>query len=230
MIILSVFGEYLIFVKLYSREIKLRLSPLLEDSHKDTTHVKYWFIGDSRIVQWDIPDSILDRTAYINFGIDGQTTAQVLYRLRLYFEKNNPDYVFIQVGINDLKAIGLFPTMKRKIIEQCELNIKHIISETINHNVVPIYISIISPGNIEWIRRPIWNNDINHAVIEVNNNVIKFALSKNIPIIDTSVLCSDNKFVTNWKYQKDCLHLNANGYSVLNKELNKVISDLANNR
>jgi hypothetical protein len=95
-LILSGFISYLVFRHMYARELSLRLSPVMENNNQLIKNEKYWFLGDSRIARWTIPDSILPRSTYCNLGVDGQTSTQVLYRIRLYFEKQNPDYIFFR--------------------------------------------------------------------------------------------------------------------------------------
>jgi lysophospholipase L1-like esterase len=181
-------------------------------------------IGDSRIYQWNIPGTVIHQKEYCNLGVNSQTSAQVLYRLILYFEQAKPEYVFIQVGINDLKAIGIFPEKKEAIIEQCTKNIELMINTCMAHKTIPVFCTIFPPGNISFIRRPFWSKEINKAVIRVNDSVINFCREKGAAIFDTYGALNDGKGTLIKSYQKDDLHLNEEGYKQLNKELAKFLT------
>jgi lysophospholipase L1-like esterase len=206
---------------MYASELNLRLSPIIENQDFVICNQKIWFLGDSRISQWNIPDSILSKLEYCNLGIDGQTTAQVLLRLNIYLSTHVPEYMFLQVGINDLKAIGLFPKRNKQIVEQCIKNIELILYETLKRGVTPVFISIIPPGEVEWLRLPIWSNNINLAVISVNKEIINYAKIQNIAVIDAYGVLSEDGFRIKKDFQKNCLHMNTQGYDVLNEELQR---------
>ena len=64
-------------------------------------------IGDSRAAEWTAPT--MSNFTFVNRGIGAQTTAQVLGRFAPDVAPVTPDIAVIQVGINDLKALPLFP-------------------------------------------------------------------------------------------------------------------------
>jgi len=80
------------------------------------------FFGDSRIQMWH-PLPTIPHAVLINNGIGGQTTAQCLVRIDNDVVALKPELVVIQVGINDLKYIGLFPHRQSKIANNCFDNI-----------------------------------------------------------------------------------------------------------
>ena len=223
--LLSVTGTfYFIFKKFYSRELKLRLSPITENELLTVKNTKFWFLGDSRIYQWNIPDTIIPANQYCNLGINSQTSAQILYRFSLHVQQGLPKYIFLQLGINDLKAIGIFPEKKDAIISQCIKNIELLINSCINYNLCPVFCTIFPPGDIQLFRTPIWSKEINNAVVYVNNTVTDFCKLKGVSIFDTYTALNDGKGVLIKKFQQDDLHLNEEGYNFLNTELTKFLS------
>lgn len=76
------YAFFKMFHALYGKEIMTRLDPVYGQTHLHLESTKYLFIGDSRIAQWTIPDSIITPDNLLNLGIDAQTSAQVLYRAR----------------------------------------------------------------------------------------------------------------------------------------------------
>lgn len=215
---------FLIFRKFYSRELSLRLSPLTENNLLLATSTRFWLVGDSRFYQWHIPDSIIPRSQYCNLGLNAQTTAQVYYRLRQHFDQGIPAYLFLQVGINDLKAIGVFPGRKEEIIGQCINNIESILKICIDKKISPVFCTIFPPGTVEIIRLPIWSKEINTAVVRVNDSVTDFCKNNNMAVFDAYAELSDGNGILKKNYQLDDLHLNEEGYKILNKELEKFLT------
>lgn len=214
---------YFIFKKFYSREINLRLSPITENELLTVKSTKFWFLGDSRIYQWNIPNTVIPANQYLNLGINSQTSAQILYRLSLHLEQGLPEYIFLELGINDIKAIGIFPEKKEAIINQCIKNIELVINTCINYNIHPVFCTIFPPGDIQLFRRPIWSKEINNAVVYVNKMVTDFCKLKEVSIFDTYSALNDGNGVLIKKYQHDDLHLNEEGYNFLNIELAKFL-------
>lgn len=210
---------YFLFIKLYSKELSLRLSPITENELLTAKTTKFWFLGDSRIYQWNIPDSIIPKNDYCNLGVNAQTSAQVLYRLGLHLQQGLPEYVFLQVGINDIKAIGIFPEKQEAILNECIKNIELILKTCVSYKAIPVFCTIIPPGVIKLIRLPVWSYKINNAVVEVNNSISKFCKMNGVAIFDVYSFLSDEKGVLIKNYQKDDLHLNQEGYNKLNSEL-----------
>jgi hypothetical protein len=69
------------------------------------------FVGDSRAASWP-PPANLEGFEFINRGIGAQTSAQTLHRFKAQVKPLQPHIVILQVGINDLKTIPLFPERK----------------------------------------------------------------------------------------------------------------------
>ena len=78
----------------------------------NSSQKKVIFFGDSRALAWISPKEF-DKFIFFNRGISGQTTVQVLGRFNQHIKPLSPDIVIIQVGVNDLKNIPLFPKKKR---------------------------------------------------------------------------------------------------------------------
>jgi hypothetical protein len=79
-------------------------SPVAKPADSSKTVV---FYGDSRAAQW--PSPIVNGFWFVNRGIGSQTTAQVTSRFDEHIAPLEPDIIVLQVGINDLKTVTLFP-------------------------------------------------------------------------------------------------------------------------
>jgi lysophospholipase L1-like esterase len=211
------------FHSLYGKELMTRIDPVYSQTSITTKTTKFLFIGDSRIAFWEIPDTIIKREYLLNLGIEAQTTAQVLYRAKDYFNNYHADYTFIQVGINDLKTIGFYPNKYDYIIKETCKNILALLNVCLDHQSQPVYISIFPTGQVEVKRRLFWNSQINKAIRDVNFEVIQYCNSIGIKTINSSQILSTNGNLVDKDFQKDCLHLNSKGYEKLNIELNEFL-------
>jgi lysophospholipase L1-like esterase len=205
----------------YGKELMVRIDPLFGENQPLIRNSDYWLIGDSRIARWNIPDSIISSDKITNLGVEGQTSAQVYERTSHYFQTHKSKFAIIQVGINDLKAIGIFPGKKQLIINSTTKNIKLILSKCIENDCRPIFTTIMPYSKVEFYRKPFWNSIIDSAIIEVNKTIALYCRQENIQIIDFySILKSNTGNTKNLLYQ-DCLHLNNKGYDCLNIDLKK---------
>ncbi|MBN2394056.1 MAG: SGNH/GDSL hydrolase family protein, partial [Anaerolineae bacterium] len=97
------------------------------DMPRDTDQRRVVFFGDSRAYSWPaIPE--LKTYQFVNRGIGNETSAQALERFDAHVAPLNPDIVIIQVGVNDLKTIPLFPEQKASITANCKANIAAIVA------------------------------------------------------------------------------------------------------
>lgn len=203
----------------------LKLDPLEENSsgninYEPSVHNSgIWLIGDSRIARWNSElFSSFGQLVY-NFGIEGQTTSQILLRLKNDLETNTPELVFLEAGINDLKIIGLNKKLAGSIKEDCYNNITAITDLCHEKNVTIIVINIFPTGRIEFLRRFVWNSSVESAIVETNERLRLYCNSENIPYFDAYHFLAGNGSGVERKYQDDFLHINENAYVDLSKAL-----------
>ncbi|HEY9651107.1 MAG TPA: GDSL-type esterase/lipase family protein [Coleofasciculaceae cyanobacterium] len=179
------------------------------------------FFGDSRAEMWSNPMN-LNEFYFVNRGIDTQTSAQVLGRFDKHILPLQPDLVIVQVGINDLKTIPLFPQQKDAIIANCKANIQQIVERSVKSGATVILTTIFPIGPVPLSRQPFWSPDIAQAVLEVNTYLDSLK-AKDVLILDTySILAENGRTKSDYVY--DTLHFNERAYKVLNQELTKVLS------
>lgn len=205
----------------------IRLDPLGLQSYANaperaTEQPTIVFFGDSRAQEWPAPPD-MPELRFINRGIGAQTTAQVSGRYMQDVHSLNPKLIIIQVGINDLKTIALFPDQKNTIIADCIANIEQIIHEAKNDGS-RVLLTTIFPTRAPSLERQIyWSDEIVAAIRDVNTAILALQ-SDDILVLDTTALLSDQQGLLRTDLSKDMLHLNADGYAVLNRELVKIIS------
>jgi lysophospholipase L1-like esterase len=190
--------------------------------HLEGTHSVVFF-GDSRAAQWTEP--VLAGFVFTNRGIGNQTTAQVLNRFDEHILPLQPDVIILQVGINDLKTIPLFPGRKAEIISNCKENIRQIVEKSLDENAVVVLTTIFPIGEIPLQRRLVWSDDIDHARVDVNE-YIKGLAASNVVIFDAATLLTGPSGKIEPAYSYDTLHLTPAGYDVLNLELKQLLETL----
>lgn len=175
------------------------------------------FYGDSRAESWPAPDQIKNATI-INRGIGGQTTAQVLGRFQQHVASLKPKIIVIQVGVNDLKGIPLFPEQKETIIRNCQTNIGQIVKNSLDTGAKVVVTTIFPLGTLPIERRPFWSDDVAIAINDVND-YIKTLAGDRVIVFDSSQVLANSQGIVDPKYSRDFLHINSEGYAALNKEI-----------
>ncbi len=225
----SIVLNFLLFsqAKKYYLELnQTRLDPLgssyYSESRQEATDTapRVVFFGDSRAAHWGAPD--INGYEFINRGIPSQTSVQVSQRFSAHVRPLKPDVVIIQVGINDLKTVALFPLDKKEIVDDCKKNIRQIVEESRKLGAIVIVSTIIPAGKVPLARRPFWSDDIAQAVAETNAYIATLADDKTI-VFDAFSLIADSKGLMLQQYRVDELHLNQQGYTVLNQALVDII-------
>lgn len=189
--------------------------------------VKITLFGDSRIQYWD-PALQVSGCEIINRGIAGNTTSRSLLQIQNHVLDLRPDIVVIQIGINDLKTIGVFPDEKEWILEQCKDNYRILLSMISEAGVHSVVTTIFPPAHPSILRKPVWSNDIEAAVLEMNE-WIRTLNGSRITVLDCDTLLQEKGRVKKHFY-RDTLHLNENGYEFLNREVEKVLEEIINQK
>lgn len=181
------------------------------------------FFGDSRTVDWpDIPNIPFE---FINRGIYGQTTEQVLGRLSAHVGSLSPQIVVVQVGVNDLADLATFPNATRNIINNCKQNIQKIVDRLTQELKATVILTTIFPtSELSQSVRAYWPEEADRAIIEINQ-FIKSLKSDRVIILDAATLLADERGKVRQIYSRDILHLNSQGYTMLNDELLKILTN-----
>lgn len=228
-IVSIVLFSLLLFCKLnsYKADLRLRLDPLEESCPVLKAKPKedgFWIIGDSRAASWETSQLDFIRINSRNLGIGGQTSSQVLERFRKNLFKSRPYCVLIQVGINDLKGIGLL--QDKFITQSCTNNILQILETCENYGIKAIYSSIFPTGKIELIRRPFWEPTTIDSLMKVNNVLKDYCQEKGHIYFDTYALLESQNSpgIAEKEYQLDFLHINTRGYEHISRHLQLLLS------
>lgn len=223
-------GSVLLNLLLYNRAVKyyvelnqtrldpfgLEVYPTDPIPRQNARQIRVVFFGDSRAAEWSAPDD--NRYEFINRGIGSQTSIQTIQRFADHVRPLQPDVIVLQVGVNDLKTIGLFPAQRAAIAARCKRNIQRLVEESKKLGAIVIVTTIFPVGEVPLERKPFWSDAISDAVQDVNAFITGLA-SDQVIVLDTVPILADNQGKLSQQYRDDELHLNSQGYVTLNQKL-----------
>lgn len=202
---------------IYKQNLSLRLDPLEEKALGDLVNYDVMALGSSSIRRWPFHEVNINGKKIFNAGIDGQTSKQVLLRFERIINKKPPDYLILQVGLNDIKSIGFLKNghqIERDMIE----NVRTLLKLCIENNVKPVYITNFPTGRRGFLRSMLWNDSLDKLILKTNGELIEYCKSMNIFVFDAyKYLVRQNTMKRKPEYSKDFFHLNEDGYSLLNQ-------------
>jgi lysophospholipase L1-like esterase len=172
--------------------------------------------GDSRIAEW-INHPAMPDCEFINRGVGGQTTAQLLLRLDRDVIPFHPDVVVIEAGVNDLKNLGLFPERAEAIAQTCRDNLRAIIDRLREREIHVVVLTIFPVGQPSVARRWFWS-DATVDAIDETNHWLQEINQPGVTVIDCDQVLRQGRYVDSAK-ARDLLHLNSSGYTALNARL-----------
>ncbi|RVT71085.1 acylhydrolase [Flavobacterium sufflavum] len=179
------------------------------------------FLGDSITEFWSKEQPLFfQNKSYINRGISGQTTPQMLLRFRADVIALNPKIVVILAGGNDIAGnTGLAS------IEMITNNIFSMIELAQVHRIKVILCSVL-PANFFY-----WNPKEKPAdrIIELNAILKNYAFSKKIPFVDYYSAMVDEQKGLKTIFSEDRVHPNKAGYEIMSPLIEKTIQHTINN-
>ena len=177
-----------------------------------TAHNRVVFMGNSITEDWlKIRPEFFDNKDYINRGISGQTTPQMLLRFRQDVVDLNPKVVVILAGTNDIAGNSGYISLE-SIID----NIKSM-AEIANANGIKVIISSILPA-IDYPWKP--GLDPASKIIIINKALKAFSEENNFIYLDYYAAMADDKGglkVPEYTTANDLVHPNKKGYLVMEK-------------
>lgn len=165
------------------------------------------FMGDSITEGWlQDSSSFFYTKPYINRGISGQTTPQMLVRFRADVIKLRPAAVVILAGINDI-AGNTGPST----IEMISDNIKSMAELAETHGIKVIICSVLPAYDFPW--KP--GMEPAPKVIELNRQLKTYADAKGMIYCDYFTPMKDKRNGLKAEYTFDEVHCTQAGYDVM---------------
>lgn len=178
------------------------------------------FMGNSITEGWIIADpDFFKENSFINRGISGQTTPQLLIRFRQDVVNLKPKAVVLLAGTNDI-AGNTGPSS----LEMIEDNIMSMVEISKANNVKVILCSVLPVFDYPW------KQGINPSekIVELNRRIKSYSEENQIIYADYFSAMVDEKNGLKKEYSKDGVHPNLEGYKVMKPIIEKAIKELLN--
>jgi lysophospholipase L1-like esterase len=180
------------------------------------TPPKAIFLGNSITdMWWGIDSAFFKDNNYLGRGIGGQTTAEMLVRLRADVINLKPKAVVILAGTNDIaQNIGYISleNIFGNIVSMAELA-KH-------NNILPILCSILPVYDYRW--RP--GLEPAGKIITINAWLKDYADKNGFVYVDYHSALKDERDGLPAEYSMDGVHVNLAGYKIMEKLAHEAIS------
>lgn len=175
------------------------------------------FMGNSITDAWFnvSPEFFKVHTNYLDRGISGQTTPQMLIRFRQDVIDLYPKAVLILAGINDI-AGNTGPSS----LEMIENNLASMAQLAKANGIKVILCSVLPAHDFPW-RAGI---DPIQKIIDLNKWIKEFAIKHNFIYLDYYSATVDERKGLPAKYSKDGVHPTAAGYAVMEPMAIKAIA------
>lgn len=173
----------------------------------DMNEKRVVFMGNSITEGWAYEeDGLFSRKPYINRGISGQTTPQMLVRFRRDVINLQPAVVVILAGINDI-AGNTGPTT----IETIFGNIVSMIELARANDITVVLCSVLPAADFSWSP----GLDPAKKVVELNTLLETYAQEHKIVYVDYFRAMADDRLGLPKRYSEDGVHPNSAGYAVM---------------
>lgn len=184
------------------KEADLKLGPPAQGENRVV------FMGDSITEGWhfDGPDGSFQGKPYINRGISGQTSPQMVLRFRQDVIALQPKVVVILAGTNDIAG-----NTGPMTLEQTEDNLKTMADLASADHIRVVLCSVLPAFDFPW--RP--GLEPAPKVVEVNNWMKEYAAQKGYVYVDYHTAMKDGRDGLPANLSKDGVHPLPAGYAVM---------------
>jgi len=177
---------------------------------------KIVFMGDSITEEWgNLYPEFFKSPKYLNRGIGGQTTPQMLIRFKQDVIALKPDITVILAGTNDIAGnTGPSTTemITNNIFSMGELASQYKI-KTVISSILPVF-------EYSWAQQV---KNVPDTINEINNVLKKYAKNHNLFYIDYFSSMVDEQGGLKLEYTYDGVHPNKMGYEVMSSIANKTL-------
>ena len=167
------------------------------------------FMGDSITDIWHLDKSFPGKP-YVNRGIGGQTTPQMLIRFRPDVIALAPRVVVILAGTNDISG-----NTGPMTLAEIEANLQTMCELAGLHNVRVVLASVLPVNNYTERSKLFFSLRPSDQILELNRWIKDYAARNNDIYLDYSSAMVDDKGLLQRDLSEDGLHPNDKGYAVM---------------
>lgn len=175
------------------------------------------FIGNSITQGWiEVNPNFFVGKSYINRGISGQTTPQMLVRFRSDVVNLKPKVVVILAGTNDI-AGNTGPST----LEMIEDNIASMVEIANANNIKAVLCSILPAYDYPW--KP--GLEPAQKIVDLNKWIKEYAVKNKIIYVDYFTPMADQRNGLKKEYSEDGVHPNLAGYNIMEPIVENAIAE-----
>ena len=179
------------------------------------------FMGDSITEEWsNLYPEFFTEKGYINRGIGGQTTPQMLIRFKPDVVDLKPEIVVVLAGTNDI-AGNTGPSNAKMITD----NIFSMAEIAKAYQMKVVLSSILPVYEYDWAREI---KDPPSTIQAVNDALKQYASNYGLIYLDYFSSMVDERQGLNSDYTSDGVHPNESGYILMSSLAEEVLSELLN--
>jgi lysophospholipase L1-like esterase len=165
------------------------------------------FMGDSITELWKVAHPDFFGENYIDRGVGGQTTGQMLVRFRQDVIALKPAVVHILGGTSDFAGNGGATTL-----EAIRNNIASMVDLALANDIRVVLGSVPPAGAFPW--RPAVLEPAQH-IVDMNEWLRRFARERNLIYVDYHEPLADERDAMKQTFSNDGVHPNRDGYAVM---------------
>lgn len=186
-----------------------RFGTYAEANSSVTVKPKAVLLGDSITEGWARQDpDFFSKNNFLGRGISGQTTSQILVRMRQDVVNLHPKYVVILCGINDI-ALNDGHAVD---VEAAVGSIKSMCDIARANKIKPIICSLLPSYKFHW--RPSVT-DCYEKVLQFNELLKSYAKEQHLKYVDYFTLLSGEDGKIRPEYSKDTVHPTLEGFKAM---------------
>ena len=167
------------------------------------------FFGDSITDMWKLADYFPNKP-YINRGIGGQTTPQMLIRFREDVIDLKPKVVVILAGTNDIAG-----NTGPMTLDQIEANYTTLAELANLHKIRVVFASVLPVHNYTPQSQEMYEQRSPAKILELNRWLKAYSADHNCIYLDYFTAMVDDKGLLKRDLAEDGLHPNAAGYKIM---------------
>jgi lysophospholipase L1-like esterase len=176
------------------------------------------FIGDSITDYWKLADYFPGKP-YINRGIDGQTTPQMLVRFRQDIIALHPKVVVVLAGTNDVAGVT-----GRTRDEDIEADYASMAELARIHHIQVVFSSLLPVNNYTEDAKESFAARPRERILALNNWLKNYCAKNGFVYLDYFSALVDDKGMMKRVLSEDGLHPNAAGYKIMAPLAEKAIA------
>ena len=182
------------------------------------------FLGDSITDYWKLADYFPGKP-YLNRGVDGQTTPEMLVRFRQDVIELHPKILVVLAGTNDVAGVT-----GRTSNEDIEANYASMAELAQLHGIRVVFASLLPVHNYTEEAKESYALRPRERILALNRWLKEYCAANHLVYLDYFSAVVDDKGMLRRDLSDDGLHPNAAGYKIMATLAEKVIARALENK